>query len=94
MTPFLFFFVGPPLRSRISVYIRQRHESNVYWCSVWSTAPNFEGHMRRYQPLTFLRKFFYHVDRVHPVIFPSRAKVRVRIRLKRRRRLTDRGRLL
>jgi hypothetical protein len=38
--------------------------------------------------------WYYHVDRAHPVIFPSRAKVRVRIRLKRRSRLTERGRLL
>ena len=37
---------------------------------------------------------YYQVDRVQPVILPSRAKVRVRIRLKRRRRLTERGRLL
>jgi len=57
--------------------------------------------LRSAAPRKFLRKFekwdsslYYHVDRAHPVIFPSRAKVRVRIRLKRRSRLTERDRLL
>ena len=63
-----------------------------------SKIKDFES-QRDFEYLTILLQrwysdWYYHVDRAHPVIFPSRAKVRVRIRLKRRSRLTERGRLL